>query len=142
MNGLGLFFVGHRISDSVFCWSEMDGGRLSSANFGGRGLSIGPPIVSLHRAKMSPTNDKMHADREAWVALVAPGRLFGIGKNYHSGTAGDTMERLCKCTLYCTMYTIHVKTSLLVSNIRLLFGFVKLNQSTNSETTCSMYKIY
>ena len=134
MNGLGLFFVGHRISDSVFCWSEMDGLRLSSANFGGRGLSIGPPIVSLHRAKMSPTNDKMHADREPWVALVAPGRLFGIGKNYHSGTAGDTMERLCKCKLHCTMYTVHVKTSLLVSNIRLLFGFVKLNQSTNSET--------
>ena len=133
MNGLGLFFVGHRISDSVFCWSEMDGLRLSSANFGGRGLSIGPPIVSLHRAKMSPTNDKMHADREPWVALVAPGRLFGIGKNYHSGT-GETIERLCKCTLYCTMYTIHVKISLLVSNIRLLFGFAKLNQSTNSET--------
>ena len=101
MNGLWLFFVGHRISDSVFCWSEMDGVRLSSANFGGRGLSIGPPIVSLHRAKMSPTNDKMHADREPWVALVAPGRLFGIGKNDHSGT-GDTMERLC-----VQVYNVH-----------------------------------
>ena len=80
MNGLWLFFVGHRISDSVFCWSEMDGLRLSSANFGGRGLSIGPPIVSLHRAKMSPTNDKMHADREPWVALVAPGDFLSLAK--------------------------------------------------------------
>ena len=49
----------------------MDGLEVSSAKFGGRGLSIGflqmsigPQIVSLQTAKMSPTNDKMHVVRE------------------------------------------------------------------------------
>ena len=110
-------FFGHRVgfwvidewAGVVFCWSQnlwlsfllvRDGWvEVVKCQLWRQGTVDWSPIVSLHRAKMSPTNDKMHADREPWVALVAPGRLFGIGKNDHSGT-GDTMERLCKCMLH------------------------------------------
>ena len=117
-------FFGHRVgfwvidewAGVVFCWSQnlwlsfllvRDGwGEVVKCQLWRQGTVDWSPIGSLHRAKMSPTNDKMHADREPWVALVAPGDFLALAKIFILELL-EIQWRGCASVRYtaqCTLY--------------------------------------